>query len=922
MLSASGEIDDDFNFRLADLDDALRANRPATLVDETDSLPSELRQRLEQGGAWCEFVRAAWTYLKDDPLPDEPIAPVDGDTPRRFGRFELHRELGRGAYGVVFLAYDPRLRRQVALKLPRPEVLVTAEMRARFKREAHAAAALDHPNLVPVYDAGEEGPISYIASAYCPGPTLADWLRDRDEPVPPRLAARIVLPLARAIAHAHARGVLHRDLKPGNVILEPLPAGAATESAPDGMRYVPRVTDFGLARLSAAGPDAAAATQTGEILGTPSYMSPEQADGRVGTIGPTTDVYGLGAILYALLTGRPPFQSHSPLDTMLLLRTEEPIAPSRLRPRLPLDLETVCLKCLQKDSSRRYRGAGELAEDLERCLAGESIRARATPGWERALKWARRHPAPAALIVVTAAAVATVIAVVLIANTRLQKQIQSTETRRIEAQRNLEEAETQRQKAVANLHKARDAVDRMVIHVGEVRLGGNNLPQSWAVRRDLFEDAVRYYEDLALQTGDDPDLRLSAGRARRLLGFTLSGLAQKDKAEQLLHTALEQLTSLATAYPNRPAYLHELASCQFELAAVFWETGRLAEALELAHQARKLQEALVAADPARDDARYNLAQIFNLLGMIFQAKQDASQSEKFFRDGLAVLDPVLKRVPPDDGFLRREAIFNNNLAEILAQNGRSAEAEPFLLKNRAYWEDLAARFPSDFDHRSKLALTYRNLAQLYLSCGRTSDAELAFRRVADLRLRLTNEVVEQPHHRNQLGDVLRQLSSLAAGRGDRLEACRLIDQAIRNHQLTVKLSSTTSDHLRSLGADWMALADLRPQLSPAEVERATTDQPALFSLTAAEKIAVASILARCVPLLDKDPQIPRSRCKQVQERYAAQAIIELAAAVRLGFNDFDAIRLDPAFDGLRAREDFKKLLPAVEMGTAAEPKAE
>ena len=313
---------------LADQDDALAVGGPrSSVVDVASGLPAELNHRLQDDVAWCEFVRSARTERGAGTPVEERESVAGASGPARFGRFEVRRELGRGSFGVVFLAYDPRLRRQVALKVPRPEVLLTAETRRRFEREARAAAGLDHPNLVPVFDAGEEGSIAYIASAYSPGPTLAVWLKARPGPVAPRLAARIVLKLAQAIAHAHSRGVLHRDLKPGNVIMEPIPGGTTAHRDDDRLDCVPRVTDFGLARLIATGQEATAATQSGAILGTPSYMAPEQAKSDGEAVGPGADVYGLGAILYALLVGRPPFQADSVLDTLLLLRTQEPVAP-------------------------------------------------------------------------------------------------------------------------------------------------------------------------------------------------------------------------------------------------------------------------------------------------------------------------------------------------------------------------------------------------------------------------------------------------------------------------------------------------------------------------------------------------------------------------------------------------------------------
>jgi tetratricopeptide (TPR) repeat protein/tRNA A-37 threonylcarbamoyl transferase component Bud32 len=306
--------------------------------------------------------------------------------------YEVLGELGRGGMGIVYKARQHSLNRVVALKMIRGAAHAGPDERARFRREAEAIARLQHPNIVSVYEVGEHEGEPFLSLEYCSGGSLADRLRSA--PLEGKEAARLVEVLARAVQAAHDRQVVHRDLKPANVLL----AGAAKPQAEEGGAAcgfaLPKVTDFGLAKKL----DEPGQTASDALVGTPSYMAPEQAAGKGQQVGPAVDVYALGAILYECLTGRPPFKAATVYDTLLQVVSDEPVPVRRLQPGVPRDLETVCLKCLQKEARHRYASAVELAQDLGRFQAGEPVRARPVGPLERARKWAARRPAGAGLL--------------------------------------------------------------------------------------------------------------------------------------------------------------------------------------------------------------------------------------------------------------------------------------------------------------------------------------------------------------------------------------------------------------------------------------------------------------------------------------------------------------------------------------------
>jgi WD40 repeat protein/tRNA A-37 threonylcarbamoyl transferase component Bud32 len=410
------------------------------LAEELSKRIGALRQmnRLMQTGPEAAVLDAIpgeeQTTVGGDAAPAIPNRPdeswsASSALPRSVPGYEILGELGRGGMGVVYKARQVKANRLVALKMILSGGHASEDDLARFRTEAEAVARLQHPGIVQIYEVNEHESLPYFSMEYVEGGSLEKDLAGT--PMPPKAAARLVEQLAQAIQTAHEHQVIHRDLKPANVLL-----------SADGRT---KITDFGLAKKL----DVTGKTQTGAIMGTPSYMAPEQAGGKSKAIGPPADIYALGAILYECLTGRPPFEAANPVDVILKVIADEPVSPRQLRAKVPADLEAICLKCLRKEPEQRYASAADLAEDLRRFRAGEPVTARPMGKLERARRWSRRNKALASLM--------TAVALVLLAGTALSSYFA------VRAIQRAEEAEAERDRA--KFQKLRAETARFAIQI-------------------------------------------------------------------------------------------------------------------------------------------------------------------------------------------------------------------------------------------------------------------------------------------------------------------------------------------------------------------------------------------------------------------------------------------------------------------------
>jgi tetratricopeptide (TPR) repeat protein len=552
--------------------------------------------------------------------------------------YEILGELGRGGMGVVYKARQIGLNRLVALKMILHADHASVGECERFRTEAEAVARLQHPNIVQIYDVGLHRDRPYFSLEYCPGGSLEKKLART--PQPPAEAARLLATLAAAMQAAHERQIVHRDLKPANVLLDDHGA--------------PKVTDFGLAKKL----DEVGHTQTGAVMGTPSYMAPEQARGQVRAIGPATDVYALGAILYECLTGKPPFKAPTMVETLEQVQHEEPIPPSRLQPKVPRDLETICLKCLRKDPARRYSSAQALADDLHRFLAGETILARPAGPTERAVRWARRRPAVATLAAAVLLAVLAIVVAIPLHVLTLQRKVRQA-TGEVQAGHEREQHLKARATCEQRLREAQQARER-----GELEQARTLLLQA----RDAIAPDGEDAEEFASLRGEAED-RLR--EVNDLLARRAGLAAEQKKRDELMRLRddafflLNQdvVTGLNAASPQASA------AAARQALALYGLTGTAPAPPVVRFLDRPARAGLLTA----------LHEVFLVLAEATVRPQPGQAvAPRQWKEALAVLDRADRVSPPTAAALRRKAHYLEALGDRPAAQRarRRAEALP------------------------------------------------------------------------------------------------------------------------------------------------------------------------------------------------------------------------------------------------------
>jgi len=735
--------------------------------------------------------------------PADSAAP---SLPRQFGDYEVLEELARGGMGVVYRARQTSLHRTVALKMVAAGHLASPTAVQRFKTEAEAAANLEHPNIVPIYEIGELAGQHYFTMKLVEGASLAQRLADftlarADPPSGHKTAAirqqahRLAVLLAKvaeAVHYAHQRGILHRDLKPGNILID--------------QEGQPHLTDFGLAKRIAADSDL---TLSGEIMGTPAYMAPEQAAGNVRQITTAADVFSLGAILHQLLTGRVPFSGATPVEVFHAIIHDEPPAPRALNPAVPRDLETICLKCLEKDPAKRFGSARDLADELRRFAHGEPILARPVSRAEKLWRWSRRNPALAGFAVATLLLLLTVVVGAPIAVWRES------------ALRRHAEAEASKSRQVTQL------LEDTLEAVGRSRALGHDTQMLKAM---LDLTAERLSHGLTNQPEVEAEVRLVLGKTYRELGLYA-------EAEAMTRDAL-RLRELVFGAEHLA-----VAEALSSLGAALYLNSKLTNAAPVASNAVAMMKKFHG--PEHPD----VAAALHSLGNILQTSGDVHGAVNVHREALAMRLRLLGPAHAD------VAASQNSLANDFLLRGDMADAEPFYRKALAIYETSPG--PTNLF----VAKVNHNLGIVLSRKGDLTGAETVQLNVLAIRRAIL------PEDHPDIGVTLNELAIVLAAQGRLVEAGARVTEAARKKLTGWRATTTTNTLAIILGkkGDLAAAEEKYRQTLARRIELLGEDQPA----SAETRNLLGILLAARGDLAGAEEQLRRTLALVKQSRSEA-----------------------------------------------------
>ncbi len=724
--------------------------------DQFDSLMAPLRAATPKSGVRTPG-QATPPLAADTPPPrhtPEPGSLLDGEN-RFFGDYELLEEMAVGGMGVVYKARQVSLGRIVALKMIRSGQLAAAEDVQRFRLETEAVANLDHPHVVPIYDVGNVGGRHYFTMRLIEGGNLTQRLEDYRLPAaepgsrrsvtkPPipwsqlvarhEKIARLLATIARAVDYAHQRGILHRDLKPANILID--------------TQGEPHITDFGLAKRVARPssdhacepqpeirPEAQSSdlTQSGIAVGTPSYMAPEQAAGTKKALTTAADVYSLGAILYEMITGRPPFKGANHLETLLAVLDQEPAPPRSLSPWVNRDLETICLRCLEKDPTKRYGCAAALADDLERFLNGEPIEARPVGRFERVRRWVGRHPAQAMAALGAAGifVVAVFFAFREASHAReLRAEQEITRKREVEARALAVKEIAARKEAVANLNeanrnyrRARQFLDDFCFRLSNSKL--NSIPGLQPVRKEILESGLKYYQKFLDEKGNDPHLKTEVALTLFSIANITRSIGSKEKALAAYEQSCKLCRDVLKKDPKHLWARVDLGRTCINMGTLQESLGKAQEALATQEEARAIFAKLTQEDERSLEFKSNLAAAYTNLGGLYRANGRLPKALDCFRRSLALQEKLVEKAPKQESYQREFAVGLVNMGVMHGVLGQDGEAVRCYERAHAIQDRLGGekQNANNIDVQHDLALNCRRLGDRYCRTGQLERAK-------------------------------------------------------------------------------------------------------------------------------------------------------------------------------------------------------